>query len=272
MKNKCLYPFLLTLTLLFNYSCSNQREQLPVVSHKVMAVPDSLHLHSFYKKYIDADGIAVISSNNVQDEALIRAGKVIAQILSKRLDVKDYMVSKGCRVMIIGANEEVCDLPEYARICTPDSTAYWNKRARGFGGAPEDDLSASFGEENVICMDGDRYKGESIMVHEFSHIVHTVGILGVNPDFDTELEHLMEKAKAKGLWANTYALDNKCEYFAETVQSFFNCNRFSAEPNGIHNSINTREKLKAYDPDMYNLLLQYFPDDIELDICNETPK
>lgn len=272
MIKQVLLKFIFLAVLVSVVCCSPKKEQQATAATIVLAVPPSLNLAPFYKKYVDAEGLSVVSSDKVCDEALIRAKTVILQMLSKRPDVKEYMVSKGCRVMIIGANEEVCDLPEYARICTPDSTAYWNKRARGFGGAPEDDLSASFGEENVMCFDSDRYKGESIMVHEFSHIVHTVGILGVNPNFDTELEHLMEKARAKGLWSNTYALDNKYEYFAETVQSFFNCNRFSETPNGVHNSINTCEKLKAYDPDVYNLLLHYFPDNIELDICNETPK
>lgn len=244
--------------------------QATASNEKVTAVPDSLGINRFYKKYLDAEGLPVISSDKVCDEALIRTRTVILQMLSKRPDVKDYMVSKGCRVMIIGATEEVCELPEYAQICTPDSTAFWNKRARGFGGAPQDDYSASFGEENVMCLPGDRYNGESIMVHEFSHIIHTVGIEGINPDFDKELVQIMEKAKAKGLWKNTYALSDKYEYFAEAVQSFFNCNRYSAEPNGVHNSINTRDKLKQYDPDIYNLLLQYFPDNVTLDICNKS--
>ena len=262
---------ILLISMLAFVCCSNKKEQqASAASEKVSTVPDSLGLAPFYKKYLNAEGLPVVSSNKVCDEALERTRTVILQMLSKRPDVKDYMVSKGCRVMIIGATEEVCDLPEYAKICTPDSTAYWNKRARGFGGAPEDDYSASFGEENVMCMPGDRYEGESIMVHEFAHIVHTVGIIGVKPDFDTELEALMEKAKAKGLWENTYALSNKYEYFAEAVQSFFNCNRYSAEPNGVHNSINTAKKLKEYDPDIYNLLLQYFPENIKLDICNKS--
>ena len=38
-------------------------------------------------------------------------------MLSKRPDVKQAMVENGCKVMIIGRNEEVCDLPEYAHIC-----------------------------------------------------------------------------------------------------------------------------------------------------------
>ncbi|EGK02208.1 hypothetical protein [Dysgonomonas gadei] len=269
MKTGLLYSFFSILLIISLYSCSDKKGQLSSDEVKVTAVPDTLGIDPFYKKYVDAGGIPVVSSANVNDSALVRASKVISQVLSKREDVKKAMIAKGCKVMIIGEKEEVCDIPEYKEICdTPENIAYWNKRARGFGGAPEHDFSASCGEENVICLSGDRYKGESILVHEFAHIIHMVGILGINPNFDNELEALRLKAIEKGLWENTYAISNKEEYFAETVQSFFDCNKYSAEPNGVHNSINTREKLKEYDPDMYNLLLQYFPK-IELDLCSD---
>lgn len=228
------------------------------------AVPTALGIDPFYKKYLDADGIPVVSSNNVCDEALMRARRVIAQMLSKRPDIAQQMVKKGCKVMIIGEKEEVCEIPEYADICnTPENIAYWNKRARGFGGAPEHDFSASCGEENVIGLPTDRYKGESIMVHEFAHIFHMVGIVSVHPKFNEELEALRQNAIAKELWKDTYCITNKEEYFAETVQSFFNCNQYAETANGVHGSIHTREKLKHYDPDMYQLLVQYLPE-IEL--------
>lgn len=236
---------------------------------KVTTPPTDLGLFTFYKKYVDASGIPIVSSEKVRDEALLRARKVIIQMLSKHKPMRDMMIAKGCKVMIIGEKEEVCELPEYAHICnTPESIAYWNKRARGFGGSPEDDFSASCGEENVLCLPCDRYVGESILVHEFAHIIHMIGIVGIDPSFNDRLESLRLSAIEKGLWKDTYCISNKEEYFAETVQSFFNCNRFSLHPNGVHNAINTREKLKLYDPDMYNLLLEYF-DEIDLDLCED---
>lgn len=81
----------------------------------------------------------------------------------------------------------------------------------------------------------------------------------------------MEKCWRKGVWAGTYALSNKEEYFAECVQSFFNCNRYADPANGIHNSMNRRVKLKAYDPEMYKLLKEYFYE-IEIPINNEIHK
>lgn len=273
MRKQLLYACCLILLLFLNYSCSDKKGQLSVETLVVSDVPDSLNLNPFYRKYVNAEDIPIVSSSQVKDEALLRARKVVIQMLSKRPDVKDAMVAKGCRIMIIGEKEEVCDIPEYAHICdTPENMARWNKRARGFGGSPEHDFSASCGEENVLCMPSDRYEGESILVHEFAHIIHTVGIIGVNPAFDSKLERLYQKAKEKGLWDKTYAISNKEEYFAETVQSFFNCNRYSEEPNGIHNSINTKEKLKQYDPDIYKLLTDYFSENIVLDLCNISEK
>lgn len=63
-----------------------------------------------------------MSSDKVRDEALEKAYEIVSLMLAKRPDVKQYMVSKGCHVMIIGEHEEVCDLPEYAHICnTPEN-------------------------------------------------------------------------------------------------------------------------------------------------------
>lgn len=70
----------------------------------------------------------------VSDEALLKACDIISLMLAKRPDVKAHMVKKGCHVMIIGKDEETCDLPEFAHICNcEDSIKYWNWRARGFG-------------------------------------------------------------------------------------------------------------------------------------------
>jgi alpha-glucosidase len=221
--------------------------------------PANKHVDPFYKKYLDVDGLYVVSSAAVSDSALMKTAEVIRMMLAKRPDVKNKMVKKGCYTMILGRNEDVCDLPEYKKICnSPDSIKYWNWRARGFGGAPQGDFTASFGEENVLALPSDRYRGESIMIHEFSHLIHTIGICGVDPTFDDRLVKCMQHAKEKGLWKDTYALSDKYEYFAECTQSFFDCNQYSKIPNGVHNSINRRVKLKEYDPEMYNLLKEYY--------------
>ena len=57
---------------------------------------------------------------------------------------------------------------------------------------------------------------------------------------------------AKELWKDTYAASNYSEYWAEGVQSYYDCNN---PPNrGVHNDINTREKLAKYDPALFELI------------------
>lgn len=242
--------------------------ELCPVHGQVTGIPEGKNIPSFYQKYIETEGLYVTSSGKVSDEALLKACDIISLMLAKRPDVKAHMVKKGCHVMIIGKDEETCDLPEFAHICNcEDSIKYWNWRARGFGGAPEDEFSSSCGEENLLALPQDKYAGENILIHEFAHLIHTVGIVGVEPGFNERLEALRQHAIRKGLWEKTYAVSNKEEYFAECVQSFFNCNRYAEPANGVHNWVNRRTKLKTYDPDMYRLLQEYFYE-IEIPIHN----
>jgi len=242
--------------------------ELCPVHGQITGIPEGKNIPSFYQKYIETEGLYVTSSGKVSDEALLKACDIISLMLAKRPDVKAHMVKKGCHVMVIGKDEETCDLPEFAHICNcEDSIKYWNWRARGFGGAPEDEFSSSCGEENLLALPQDKYVGENILIHEFAHLIHTVGIVGVEPDFNERLEALRQNAIRKGLWEKTYAVSNKEEYFAECVQSFFNCNRYAEPANGVHNWVNRRTKLKTYDPDMYRLLQEYFYE-IEIPIHN----
>ena len=63
------------------------------------------------------------------------------------------------------------------------------------------------------------------------------------------------------MWANTYAATNKDEYWAEGVQGWYNANLERDPPDGVHNAINTRTELAAYDPGLYQLIQEVFPEE-----------
>jgi alpha-glucosidase len=74
----------------------------------------------------------------------------------------------------------------------------------------------------------------------------------VDPTFDKKLRAAFARATGGGLWKDTYAATNAAEYWAEGVQSYFDCN---SPPNaGVHNDVNTREKLARYDPGLFELI------------------
>ena len=226
-----------------------------VLSPVISAPPQSLGLDPFYKKYTIASGLRVASSEKVSDKALVVAADLINAMLKKRPDVAKALVELNVRFAVMADDELTTDIPEHSDL---DPKEYWDKRARGLG-ATISRPATSCGEENLLGFDGDRYRGESILIHEFAHTIH-LGLKRVDPEFDSAIRKLYESAMSKGLWDETYAATNYSEYWAEGVQSWFDSNRESAEPNGIHNHVDTREELIAYDPDLASLIASIFDD------------
>lgn len=239
-----------------------------VGTSSVSTVPAFLGLNSFYKKYVDAAGIPIVSSNKVPDAALIRARDIVLQMMAKRPDAIPKMIINKLRVAVMAQSELTLDIPEHSDLQAVFPGTDWNTRARGLGATPERP-AASCAEENLLCYPNDPYRGEDILIHEFAHSAHIMGFRYVDTDFDKKLEGLYEEAKAKGLWANTYAMTNFYEYFAEGVQSWFNVNTEAIPTNGIHNQINTQAELKDYDPKLYQFIGRYFEENSAKVSCQE---
>ena len=221
------------------------------------APPASLGLSSFYKKYLDVDGIPVVSSANVPDQALLNAKAIMQDMLSKLGDAKAKMILNKLRIGIIGKNEKPTQMPEYSDLYTAFPGTDWDNRARAYGATKDRPLTTNC-EENMLCQANDRYKGEEILTHEFSHAIHELGLRFTDPNFDSDLQAAFNNAKSKGLWTNTYAISDVREYWAEGVQDWFNCNLEASPANGVHNSINTRAELQTYDPMLYALIAKFF--------------
>ncbi|XP_065062838.1 uncharacterized protein LOC135689516 [Rhopilema esculentum] len=213
--------------------------------------------YRFYSKYTHAYGIPVVASSVVSDEAVKRACYVVRFLFADRSDIRENMYKYYGRVAVIGKNQELTRIPEFSHL-----PAWWNQRARGLGGTLHIPVSCG-GEENLLCLRQDRYYGDDIFFHEAAHAVAELAIRGgPNGDLDglyAKLLRSYNNARRKGLWRRTYSMDTVREYFAEGAQSFFNCHVSVDPPNGIHNSISTRSKLKNYDPELYRVLEEVFP-------------
>jgi alpha-glucosidase len=208
---------------------------------------ETLKLDPFYAKYTSAGGLPVLSSAKVSDAGLHEAGYLITQMLAGREDILKEMVRNRVRFVVMAPTEMTTDVPEQ-RGMTPKE--YWDRRARGLGGR-----ITSCGEENLLNLRGDRYRNENILIHEFSHAIHRYGVGSLDRKFDARLKETYTRALDRGLWKDTYAATNHSEYWAEGVQSYFDCN---APKGGVHNDVNTREKLEKYDPDLFALIDEVF--------------
>lgn len=217
--------------------------------------PSRLKLADFYKKHVEFDGLPIVSSDKVPDQALLAARKVVAMMIAKTPRMVDKLVKNKVRVAIMASSEVTTDIPEHSDLTPKD---YWDKRARGVG-ATHSRPATSGSEENLLNLPGDPYKGENIFLHEFAHTLHLMAIVDLDPGFDARLKKAYDAAIAAGLWKGTYAATDHKEYWAEGVQSWFNANLESKIPNGIHNEINTHKELQAYDAGLYELIAEWLP-------------
>jgi hypothetical protein len=251
----CLAAVLLTGSLLFRPARGGgpAAQKIP----KVTAPPtafferfrdrDREAARRFYKKHIDAGGLSIAAAGEVADEALQRTYHIVTHMLAGRPDILGAMRKHGTRLIIIGKDQVYTDMPEYRNHPNPE---YQNERVRGTGGL----AVTSFGEENLLNLPIDRYDDESIAVHEFCHTIDAA-LRSIDPGWRKRLGQTYRSALSKGLWKNAYAGSNQGEYWAEICQSYFDCNRVN---NWNHNAVGTREQLKLYDPEGYELVKTTF--------------
>lgn len=236
----------------------------------ITAPPSFLELDPFYRKYVDANGFPVISSWRVPDEALIKARDVIVFMTSVLPDsVVSVMRNTGVRIGVMARYEGTTDIPEHRHL-ENDTSINWDVRARGLGGGMKLPLTTC-AEENLLCYQIDKYHAEDILIHEFAHTIHLVGIIQVDTAFNSKLQLALDQALAAGKWKDTYASTNIYEYWAEGVQTWFNVNAEVPQPDGKHNQINTRHELKTYDPGLYAILMCYFAETTRCISCHSIP-
>ena len=98
--------------------------------------------------------------------------------------------------ILIGHEELTSELPQFKSKKTGKELAFYNWRNRGFlswkGGRP----TVVFAEEDVMEYEGGMLI-ESILIHEFGHVIHGVGF---DEQLQKRLTETFKKAREKGLW------------------------------------------------------------------------
>jgi hypothetical protein len=234
---------------------THEKQRPPRTSYSCMVsnVPHSLDAPSFYNKYCNANGIPILASAEVTNEAMVAAWIIVTNMIRNLSPpMRQALLLQEVRVAVIGRNQGTADIPEYASRKKKLGEKALNLRARGLGGRV-----ASAGEENLICLRKDRYRGESILIHEFAHTIWTYGVQPADNigTLDKRLKHAFNDARKRARLLNKYAGTNTAEYWAEGVQTFFDSN-LPSDIKGI-NSRN-RNGLALHDPALFKLIHEIF--------------
>ncbi len=219
----------------------------------------------FFSKELDYEGIPIKAPAVVSDNALLEARRRLDMMLCHLPVVRQNLAHAGAQLHIIGKDQVTSDLPEHREMKGQKIPEYGgltvDERTRGLGG-----LLTSCGEENLLKLPQDRYRGRDICVHEFAHNIQDHGV----PEYVRGLIRMRYHASiAKGLWVGAYSASNESEFFAELTMWYF----------GLHGDMGMTgpkpadgpEGLKAYDPDTYKLLDDFYSGRIPVDRIKTKP-
>lgn len=206
----------------------------------------------FFSKQLDYDGIQIKAHEVVDDKALMEAQRRLHLMLGHLPVVRENLRSAGAELHIIGKDQVTSDLPEHRHLKGKKLEEYngltVDERTRGLGG-----LLTSCGEENLLHLPGDRYKGRDICLHEFAHNVLSHG---VSPDVRQKIREQWKRSTEKGLWKGAYAASNEHEFFAELTMWYFGT-RGDLSMSG-EKPADGPAGLKKYDPEAYQLLDDFY--------------
>lgn len=207
-------------------------------------------------------GLEVLAPDEVDPKALWQVSDRIFNMLLHRPDLATAVVDAGINARVVSKDQRLRTLPEFGNLYRLYPGTDWDRAGRSFPGTDLIPLVAG-AEENLLCLDGDRYAGDDQFVRAFALTIRRFGMARVDPGTDARIEQAYSIATAQGLWVNTLAEINSDEYWVEGTQSYFDVNLEEPDdrpPNSSHNHVNTREELRRYDPMLFEIARSVYGD------------
>ena len=151
----------------------------------------------FYKKATMAEGVLVATSNRVSDHAHREAAYQFSMIMQRiNKPIAERIREKKVLCVLIAHDELTSDVPQFESNKTGKELDFYNWRNRGFLTHKQGRPTVVFAEEDVLEFEGGMQL-ESILIHEFGHVVHGVGF---DKSLQERLTECFERAKKNGIW------------------------------------------------------------------------
>jgi len=152
---------------------------------------------AFYKKGTLVQDILIATSNEVSDFAHLETAYLFDMMMkSIKPAIAERIRQQKVLCVLVGHQEFTSDVPQFKTNKTGKELDFYNWRQRGFLTRRDNRPVVLFAEEDVLEYEGGMQL-ESILIHEFGHVIHGAG-------FDKQLQERLtktfERARAKGIW------------------------------------------------------------------------
>ena len=200
---------------------------------------------AFYTKYVDADGIAILSDARVADQWLLEARQVVLTMTLRYPALRDRLrVDHGFYIILFkhatGYND-ISHVPEL--FGTLGDYRTYREQSRHVPG-----------RYCISGINGEHFGRMRTVVHEFAHALHSE-IDRLKHGFSDRVAQAYQQAKAsdayRNLWDPYIVTENLREYWAEGVVIWY-------YGIGEDREFESYESFAAVDPLLYELLSEWF--------------
>lgn len=151
----------------------------------------------FYKKGTMVQDILIATSAKVADHTHLEAAYLFDQMMKDlREDIAQRIRDNKVLCILVAHDELTSDVPQFKTDKKGKDLDFYNWRQRGFLSKVEGRYVVFFAEEDVMEYEGGM-QIESILIHEFGHVIHGAGF---DEDLTKRWTETYEAAMAKGLW------------------------------------------------------------------------
>ncbi len=152
---------------------------------------------AFYKKGTLVQDILIATSDKVSDFAHLETAYLFDMMMkSIKPAVAERIRQKKVLCILVGHQEFTSDVPQFKTDKTGKELDFYNWRQRGFLTRRDNRPVVLFAEEDVLEYEGGMQL-ESILIHEFGHVIHGAGF---DKQLQDRLTETFERARAKGIW------------------------------------------------------------------------
>tara|TARA_B100000925_G_scaffold178266_1_gene134516 strand:- start:413 stop:1690 length:1278 start_codon:yes stop_codon:yes gene_type:complete len=203
----------------------------------------------FYTKYTTTSGVIIVAGPDVPDEAILAGRRSLEYQLSARPDFHEILKDNLVRVSLFGPDGDSSVLPEYKD----------HGEIGGFAMMSTDvSMTANAG---WFCYEGNRDDSGDPLIHEMAHTLNHIVFESINEIYFYEnIYKLAEESIENGDWeegaqaiAEGVPLSDMIgEFFAINTENFIISNNPDLK-------YGTRDNIKEYNPEMYELYSRYYP-------------
>ena len=199
---------------------------------------------TYYKQFIDVDGIIVKANETVESASMHNSADVIRVMMSSlRDDIRRCLVRQGAAMAIAPFDAAITTLPEfYPQKGKLDEAA-------GLGAVKGQPVSGS--DETGIMVGA-----YSVVLHEFGHAIQN---LCFSSDEQREWVRLYESVRDANALPDTYAITNNNEFFAEFSVTYFEL-WYQSIWDGAYGNFPSKQQASEDFPEVFAFLEEIYPD------------